>query len=76
MENFWTDMVVFLFGIRLMNVIAENPFFSFIYFYKASIIYFLIFVVQFQITWDAILDQTRSDCNEIFWPKTMYDGAR
>ena len=59
-------MVVFLFGIRLMNLIAENPFFSFIYFYKACIIYFLISVVQFHITWDAILDQTRSDCIEIF----------
>jgi len=68
-------MVLFLFGIRLMNVIAENPFFSFIYFYKACIIYFLISVVQFQITWDVIPDQTRSDCIEIFLPKTMYDGA-
>ena len=56
---FFPDMVVFLFGIRLMNVIAKNPFFSFIHFYKACIIYFLIFVVQFQITWDAIPDQTR-----------------
>ena len=63
---FFPDMVIFMFGIRLMNVIAENPFFSFILFYKACIIYFLISVVQFQITWDAIPDQTRSDCIEIF----------
>ena len=61
---FFLDLVVFLFGIRLMNVIAENPFFSFIYFYKACIIYFLIFVVQFQITCDVIPDQTKSDSME------------
>jgi len=63
---FFLDLVVFLFGIHLMNVITENPFFSFIYFYKVCIIYFLIFVVQFQITCDVIPDQTRSDCIEIF----------
>lgn len=44
---FFLDLVVFLFGTHFMNVIAENPFFSFIYFYKACIIYFLIFLYNF-----------------------------
>ena len=63
---FFSDMVVFLFGIRLMNVIAENPFFHLYIFIRLLSFYLFIYVVQFQITWDGIPYQTRLDCIEIF----------